>query len=139
MCYTCSVICYVYYTTYKHLLRLRLGVSPLSLLSLKLYSFEHFKFTDQLVMSLCNVYLCNLSCHTGHVDYWTCIYNKHIYKQYSSMLDIVFLSEQCVSQVINTVVGNIRVVHIIHASSYRFTWCVHTLYLILTRLLQWNP
>jgi len=62
---------YVYYTTYKHLLRLRLDVSPFSLLSLKLYSFEHFKFTDQLLMSLCNVYLCNLSCHTGHVAYRT--------------------------------------------------------------------
>ena len=26
---------------------------------------------------MCTVYLCNLSCHTGHVAYWTCINNKH--------------------------------------------------------------
>ena len=71
---------YVYYTTYWHLLRLRIDVSPFSLLSLKLYSLEHFKFTDQLVMSLCKVYLCNLSCHTGNLAYWTCIYNKHLFK-----------------------------------------------------------
>ena len=57
--YKCICIC-IYY------LRLRLDVSPFSLQSLKRYFLERFKFTDQLVKSLCNVYLGNLSCHTGY-------------------------------------------------------------------------